>query len=111
MTETAAPPAISDRKTATVQLANPIEREGGNVESLTLRKPRAGELRGLSLQALLQSDVDQLVKLLPRITEPALIDREIAALEAEDIAEIGGTVFGFFMNPATRRAIEEMTAN
>lgn len=102
-TDSAAPA----RSIATVTLVHPVKRDGGNVDTLQLRKPKAGELRGLSLQALLQSDIDTLINLLPRITEPPLIDHEVAQLEAEDLAEIGGTIFGFFMTPAQKAMITQ----
>ena len=39
--------------------------------------------------------------------EPAVRDI-IARLEADDLAEIGGTIFGFFMSPAQMKVIREM---
>ena len=103
---------MSDKKpvtTATVKLGTPIARDGGEIEQVTLRKPKAGELRGLNLQDILQSDVGALIKLVPRISDPALIDSEVEDLEADDLAEIGGTIFGFFMTPAQRAAISQLT--
>ena len=97
-------------ETATIKLVHPIRREGGDIADLVLRKPKAGDLRRLSLQKLLESDIDTLLSVIPRISEPALIDSEVAQLEAEDFAEIGGTIFGFFMSPTVKKQVEEMTA-
>ena len=54
----------------TVALDTPIQRGETVIESLQIRKPRAGELRGLSLVELGQLKVDALGALLPRITLP-----------------------------------------
>ena len=108
--KTATPPAAPEAaKTATVTLANPIPREGGSVTTLTLRKPTAGNLRGLSLQALMQSDINALISVLPRISDPFITEPEAANLEADDIAQIGGAVLGFFMTAAQIALINEMT--
>jgi len=95
--------------TATVKLGTPIARDDTEVAQLTLRKPKAGDLRGLSLQDVLQSDVTSLIRLVPRISDPALTELEVSELEADDVAEIGGTIFGFFMSPAQKLAIEKLT--
>ena len=98
------------RRSDPIKLSTPIERGETKIEQLTLRKPRAGEMRGLSLQSLLQSDIDQLLTLIPRISEPSITDAEANALEPEDLAEIGGTVFGFFMTAAQKERLAALTA-
>ena len=49
----------------TVTLDSPITRGKTTIDSLTLRKPQSGELRGLQLVELLNMDVGTLIKLLP----------------------------------------------
>lgn len=93
---------------ATVTLVEPIARESGPIETLTLRKPKAGELRGLNLQALVTADVNAVLTVLPRICDPFLTDPEVASLSAEDLAELGGTIAGFFMSPAQKAAVTQM---
>ena len=65
----------------TVQLDTPIKRGDGQITSVTLRKPNAGELRGVSLAELLQMKVDALQAVLPRITNP--ISGSIYALDPD----------------------------
>ncbi|MBU1605791.1 MAG: phage tail assembly protein [Gammaproteobacteria bacterium] len=96
-------------ETAPVTLNAPVVRGETTITDLTLRKPKAGDLRGLTLQDVLQSDVAALIKLLPRISSPALTEHEASELEADDLAEIGGTVFGFFMTPAQKAVIKQLT--
>ena len=46
----------------TVTLDTPIRRGTTSIDSITLRKPNSGELRGVSLVELLQMDVGSLIK-------------------------------------------------
>ena len=89
-----------------VVLENPIKRGDTEIRRVDLRKPNAGELRGLSLQSLGQSDVNTLLALIPRISNPPLVDHEVAALEIEDLAAFGNVIFDFFLTPAQRRQIQ-----
>lgn len=109
MSDSISTPLPETDKTATVTLATPILRESGPIDQLTLRKPKAGELRGLSLQALMQSDINALITVLPRISTPFVAEHEAANLEADDLAEIGGAILGFFMSPAQKAQIQQLT--
>lgn len=100
-------PAASTTQSVTVRLACPIRRAGGDIAEITLRKPRAGALRGLKIEDLYQTDVNALIVLLPRITEPALIPAEIEDMESEDLIELAGAVKGFFMSAEMKEAIRK----
>lgn len=111
MTDTATVPTPAKAATfETVDLADPITRGDTTIAQLQLRKPKAGELRGLSLQDVIGLDIGTLLKLLPRITEPALTDDECAALDPADLTECGGAIRGFFMTASERRMIEALVA-
>lgn len=91
---------MSDNKEfKTVTLSNPIKRgdKGKAIESVDVRKPMGGDLRGLSLLQIAQSDVDSLSQLLPRVTSPVVHKHDIAQMEAADLMEFGLAVSGFFM--------------
>lgn len=94
-------------QTVTVQLSTPIRRKGGDITEVTLRKPKAGAMRGLKIEDLYSTDVNSLLVLLPRITEPTLIAAEIEDLESEDLIELAGVVKGFFMSAEMKAAIRE----
>ncbi|WP_333882856.1 phage tail assembly protein [Sphingobium yanoikuyae] len=94
----------------TVTLNTPIVRGETTIEKLTLRKPKGGELRGLTLQEILQTDIGTIITLVQRISDPILIKDEADNLEADDLAEIGGVIRGFFMTTAERKAIENYVA-
>lgn len=84
-------------KFVTVPLEVPIERGDGKIESLQLRRPDAGSLRGLSLAELIKMETGAVAKLLPRITTPALIDAEVEALDPADLFACAVEVTSFFM--------------
>lgn len=107
--EPQATPAPKGPTTATITLVEPIQRGDSKIERLTLRKPKAGEMRGLSISNLVNSDVGAIITLLPRISDPFITEEEAANLAAEDIAEAAGTIVGFFMSPAQKAMIAEMT--
>ena len=89
----------------TIVLDVPIKRGTTSIAEVTLRKPNAGELRGLSLQRLHQADADELLKLLPRITTPSLTPPECAQLDPADLSEAGGIVISFLLKRSLRDAV------
>lgn len=93
-----------------ISLEEPIQRGETEIASFTLRKPKGGELRGLSLQDLLTSDVTTILRVIPRISEPILTDHEAAQLGAEDLAQCGGAIRGFFLTAAERKMMDAMIA-
>jgi hypothetical protein len=91
-----------------INLHTPIEQAGGTaITSVTLRKPSVGELRGVKLTNLLQMDVNTMLSVLPRITQPALLAHDIAAMDPADFMELAGQLVGFFMDPAQMQAAKE----
>ncbi|MFP4833082.1 phage tail assembly protein [Paraburkholderia sp. BR10879] len=90
-------PAVQP-KANTVTLDYPIERNGGqSIGEITLRKPAAGELRGTSLNALVNLDVDALGKVLPRISSPTLTEFDVQQLDPADLVQLGVVFAGFLL--------------
>lgn len=85
-----------------VTLENPIKRGEQVLSAITLIKPNAGTLRGVSLAAVANSEVDALIKVLPRMTAPMLTEQEVAALELPDLVALAGKVVGF-LSPNSAR--------
>lgn len=79
-----------------VMLDQPIQRPGQTIDAIALRKPRAGELRGLSMIAVLQMDVDALATLVPRISSPTVHTQEVMQMDPADLLAVGLVVAGFF---------------
>ena len=112
MTDQAAIAAMTqpNNRFETVTLSMPIVRGETAIDTLTLRKPKSGELRGLSLQDILGNEVTVMLRLIPRISEPPLTDDEVDQLEAEDLAEMAGTIRGFFMTKGEKEMMGRMIA-
>ena len=85
-----------------VILDNPVMRGEQKIEQVTVTKPNAGTLRGVSLASLANSDVDALIKVLPRMTYPPLTEHEVMRLEASDLILFAGKVVGF-LSPSSAR--------
>lgn len=81
----------------TVTLDTPIQRGETTITEVQLRKPKAGEMRGLNMADVLQMDVNALTKLLPRITTPILSEIEIGNMDPADLVQLGSEVSGFLM--------------
>lgn len=105
MTDTApaATLAITAPKLAEVTLDSPIVRAAGNIEKLSIRKPQAGELRGLSLVEVSQLNVDALTKLLPRLCIPQITEVEVRQMDLADLLQCGAEI-GNFLLPNSMRS-------
>lgn len=86
----------------TVVLDTPIRRGTTVIDSITLRKPNSGELRGVSLSDLLQMDVNSLVKVVPRISSPLLTAVEVASMDPADLFALGTKVSGFLLQKSMK---------
>lgn len=94
--------------TTTVPLDTPITRGETQITEIQLRKPAAGELRGLSLSALLNLDAGAVVQLLPRITTPTLTPEEAQRLDIADLTACGLEIAGFLLPKRLQQAPDGM---
>jgi len=69
---------------------------------IIVRKPGSPELRGLTLMALSQLDVNALHELAPRITMPVI--HKNAVLDPADLMQFGGEVMDFLLPTAAKQA-------
>lgn len=88
--------------TETIPLDTPIARGDTRIEAVTLRKPTAGELRGVSLTDILQMNVDALTVVLPRISTPTLLKQDVTAMDPADLVQLWSAVAGFLLPKASR---------
>jgi hypothetical protein len=86
----------------TVQLDTPILRGSQTISSITLRKPLSGELRGINLTDLLQLNVDAIIKVIPRIATPSVVEQDLRGLDIADFTAIATTMLDFFAQKSTR---------
>jgi len=90
---------------ATVTLDAPIVTGDVTIDQVKIRKPQAGELRGLSLSALLNLDYAALENLLPRITIPTLTKAQIMAMDPSDFTQLGSEVMDFLLPKGAKAAL------
>lgn len=90
-----------------ITLDTPIERGSGDsrqvIDKIQLRKPSSGELRGLSLVSIGQMDVNELRKLLPRISMPPVHEAEIDAMDPGDLFALAGALTDFLLHSSARQ--------
>jgi len=91
-------------------LDTPITRGTQTIDSVTLRKPNSGELRGTSLADLVNLDVAALQKVLPRISTPTLTEMDVANLDPADLIQLGGIFSGFLMPKAVKSKMASLIA-
>ena len=86
-------------RTTVVPLKTPIVNGDAQIKELTLREPRPGELRGLSLSDIARGDTNTLIKLIPRIANENVTENEIAMLDGlVDYANLYEAIAGFLQN-------------
>lgn len=88
-----------------VTLDQPIRQGDNDITSLTLRKPKAGELRGVSLADLISMDVAAMQKVVPRIAQPSITEYDVAQMDPADLLQVAGVISGFFMTKAMRASM------
>jgi len=89
---------MSNKTNRTVTLRTPLEVGSKKINSIDVREPKAGELRGIKLLDVLQLDVVAYEMLLPRITEPALTVEQVRGLPLPDVLLFMDAV-GNLLNP------------
>ncbi|MFG9064126.1 phage tail assembly protein [Pseudomonas aeruginosa] len=97
-------PAQANPNEAVIKLDTPIKRGETTHDTVTLRKPMSGELRGVTLVDLVQMDVLALRKVLPRISTPSLTDHEIGTMDPADLMACGVAVSGFLLQKSAKEA-------
>lgn len=78
----------------TVTLTSPLKRGDQEITEVTLREPRAGELRGLEMFDVIRMGVNAHRTLVPRISN--ITANEFDALAPRDLLSVNTEVVGFF---------------
>ena len=91
-----------------ITLEEPIKRGDTEITEIQIRKPKVGELRGVSLSQLMQMDVSELTKIMPRITQPTLTAEEIQNMDPADLIQVAIEVAYFLLPKALKT--ESLTA-
>lgn len=91
-----------------ITLEETIKRGDTEITEIQIRKPKVGELRGVSLSQLMQMDVSELTKIMPRITQPTLTAEEIQNMDPADLIQVAIEV-AYFLAPKALKT-ESLTA-
>ncbi|MGP9665987.1 phage tail assembly protein [Halomonas sp. AOP22-C1-8] len=92
--------------TEPIELDAPLKRGEQTIDSITLRKPKSGELRGVSLADVLQMQTDALITLIPRLSSPSLTAAEVRQMDPADLVQCGGEIAGFLLTKRARGVTE-----
>lgn len=91
-------------------LDQPLQRGEELIKEISIRKPMAGDLRGISLSFLIQMDVDALKKVLPRISTPTLTEADVLKMDPADLMEAAIKISGFLLKKAEKEAFESVNS-
>lgn len=81
----------------TVKLTNPILRGEQKYTEITVIKPTVAALKGLKLLDVMQSDVNALTVLLPRVTQPMLHKNDFDSMDIQDFTALATETIGFLV--------------
>lgn len=96
-------PAL-DVDSNTVTLGYALMRGEQEIKTISFRKPVTGDLCGLTVTQLLNTDVDQMSAFLPRITTPSIMASEIEKLPVSDFLNLSMKALGFFTESPSQTA-------
>ena len=84
------------KKTIEIDLDYPLTIGEQKVSKIKLRKPTAGDLRGIRMVQIGQLNYDEFEVLLPRISEPSLSKTSLQQLDPADLLFIMDSCADFF---------------
>lgn len=94
----------SKQQSETIFLDETIARGETMIEKVEIRRPYAPALIGLSMRDIMDLDGATMIRLLPRITEPALTEQELLTMNPADLFALSVEASGFFLPKAVRPA-------
>lgn len=86
-----------------IAAAGVVAHEAG--AEISVRKPGGGEMRGLSLQTLIQGDYNSLESIAPRITSPTITKQQFAAMDPADMTQFHLELLDFLLPSAAKQAV------
>ncbi|MBS0353025.1 MAG: phage tail assembly protein [Proteobacteria bacterium] len=86
--------------TTVIPLEKPLKRGDQEIKSITLHKPNAGQLRGVSLRNALEMQADVICLIVPRISDPKITPQEMNQVEPCDLLSMGAAIANFLLPPS-----------
>ena len=87
---------MENPNSANITLNVPLKTSDKPITSFSMRKPSAGELRGVKLFDMMQGDTAAYIEVLPRVTTPALTKGQASSLDLSDILQVMEKVGDWF---------------
>ena len=87
---------MENPNSANITLNVPLKTSDKPITSFSMRKPSAGELRGVKLFDMMQGDTAAYIEVLPRVTTPALTKSQASSLDLSDILQVMEKVGDWF---------------
>lgn len=85
---------------ATITLEVPLKRGDNKIATITLHKPNAGHLRGVSLKDCFEMNTDAVVALVPRISDPQVTSQEMIKFDPSDLLQFASAIANFVLPPS-----------
>jgi hypothetical protein len=76
-----------------------------------IRKPKAGDLRGVSLSELFDMKADTVMAVLPRISNPTLTPHEINQLEVSDLFKFSVRLVAVLLPEEAQQEVTQLGLN
>lgn len=92
------------KKHVTVNLETPIDIGGSNASAIDLRRPTAGELRGVNLLDIARMETAAVCTVLTRISTPKISQAEAALLDPVDLFTIAVEI-ATFLEPKAAQSL------
>lgn len=80
-----------------IELDEPIQRGDTQITQVTIRRPNAGEMRGLSMLQVVNMHTEALLVLIPRISEPVLMAHELKVMNPADFMQIATVIAHYYV--------------
>lgn len=78
-----------------VNLEDGIKRGDKEIKEISLRRPTAGELRGLKILDLINLDTNSLMNFIPRVTVPSINSQELNLMSPSDFVTLASESVAF----------------
>lgn len=89
---------MTTKHSRAIALRVPITREGQDpIAEIALRRPTAGDLRGVAFTELLRMDVTTAATVAPRIAQPFITSEEAAAMDVHHLYQVAVHIVAFFV--------------
>ena len=88
----------TDDESFSITLKKPIMRGMTKITAVVVRKPSVLALGGVVMADLVRMHTDEVVRVLPRTTEPPLVRNEVIQLDPADFFAMAGVLSSFFVS-------------